>query len=226
MLAPMCGRFALHATSEELARGLHCPALAGYRVEARYNIAPGQWILVVRPERDALEPGLAQWGLVPSWARDPREGPRPINARAEGIEAKPTFRGAFRHGRCLVPASGFYEWKTEGGRKQPWYIRPAGGGTFSFAGLVSTWAGPEGELTTCAVVTTAANALMAPLHDRMPVILAPEDRAAWLDPGNRHAADLLRPCPAADMEAWPVGAAVGNPRHDGPDLILPEGSGV
>lgn len=221
----MCGRFSLHATSQELADGTLCLRLAGFREERRYNIAPGQWVIVVRPEKGERVPDSAQWGLVPSWAKDPRSGPRPINARAEGLEARPMFRGAFRHGRCLIPASGFYEWKPAGRTKQPFFIRPRGGkGIFVFAGLMSTWAGPEGELTTCTIITTVANELMASLHDRMPVILDPEGQAAWLDPENRRAAALLVPCPAADMEAYAVGPAVGNPRHEGPELIEPGGS--
>ncbi len=220
----MCGRFTLYATSQELADGTLCRRLAGFREERRYNIAPGQWVIVVRPEKGERVPAAAQWGLVPSWAKDPAAGPRPINARAEGLEAKPTFRGAFRHGRCLVPASGFYEWKAEGRRKQPFYIRPKGGeGLLVFAGLVSTWAGPEGELPTFAIVTTEANGLMADLHDRMPVILSPGDQAAWLDPENRHPEALLRPCPPEWLEAYPVGPAVGNPANDGPGLVEPLG---
>lgn len=216
----MCGRFTLYASEAELVSGLLCAKLAGFREERRYNIAPGQWVIVVRPEKGERVPDLAQWGLVPGWAKDPQAGPRPINARSEGVETKPTFRGAFRHGRCLVPASGFYEWKGTGRAKQPFYIRPRDG-LFVFAGLMATWAGPEGELTTCTLLTTAPNALMADLHDRMPVILAPDDQEAWLDPGNRRAADLLRPCDPAGMEAFPVGAAVGSPRNDGPELVQP-----
>ncbi len=216
----MCGRFSLHATSQELADGTLCKKLAGFREEARYNIAPGQWIIVVRPEKGEREPALAQWGLVPSWAQDPKEGPRPINARAEGIETKPTFRGAFRHGRCLIPASGFYEWKTEGKQKQPYFIRPRGGeGLFIFAGLVSTWAGPEGELVTATIITTTPNALMEPIHNRMPVILPRESQEAWLDLENKAAAALLRPFDPDLMEAYSVGVEVGNPRNEGPDLI-------
>jgi putative SOS response-associated peptidase YedK len=218
----MCGRFSLYATSQQLADGTLCELLAGFREERRYNIAPGQWVIVVRPEKGQRVPDLAQWGLVPSWAREPQAGPRPINARAEGLEDKPTFRGAFRHGRCLIPASGFFEWKALGKVKQPFFIRPRGGeGLFLFAGLYSVWAGFEGELQTCAIVTTGANELMAALHDRMPVILAPADQEAWLDPGNRKAAELLRPCPAEAMEAYPVGPAVGNPRNEGPELVEP-----
>ncbi len=218
----MCGRFSLHVTSQELADGTACAKLAGFREEARYNIAPGQWVIVVRPERNERVPGLAQWGLVPSWAKDPKAGPRPINARAEGLETKPTFRGAFRHGRCLIPASGFYEWKLAGKHKQPFYIQPKGGlGMFVFAGVMSTWPGSDGELATCAIVTTMPNELMAGIHDRMPVILTPEAQEAWLDPENRRAADLLRPSDPDQMEAYPVGSAVGNPANEGPELIVP-----
>ena len=221
----MCGRFTLHATSQELADGTACAKLAGFREERRYNIAPGQWVIVVRPEKNERMPALAQWGLIPTWAKDPKAGPRPINARAEGIETKPTFRGAFRHGRCLIPASGFYEWQTVEGRKQPFYIRPRGGeGIFVFAGLLSVWAGPECELPTCTIVTTTPNDLMAPIHDRMPVILALKDQESWLDPENRRAAELLRPYDAGWMEAYPVGAAVGNPRNEGEGLICAIGS--
>jgi putative SOS response-associated peptidase YedK len=216
----MCGRFTLYATSRALADGTFCELLAGFREERRYNIAPGQWVIVVRPEKGARVPDLAQWGLVPPWAKEPAAGPRPINTRAEGLVDKPMFRSAFRHGRCLIPASGFYEWKVSGKQKHPFYIRPRGGeGLFLFAGLMSTWAGPEGELTTCAIITTPSNELMAGLHDRMPVIVPVADQAAWLDPENRRAQDLLRPCPAEGMEAFPVGPEVGNPKHDGPRLI-------
>ena len=218
----MCGRFSIYATSQELAEGTLCELLAGFREERRYNIAPGQWIIVVRPEKGQRVPDLAQWGLVPSWAKEPKDGPRPINARAEGIETKPTFRGAFHQGRCLIPASGFFEWKQLGKGKQPYFIRPRGGaGIFTFAGLCAIWAGFEGELQTCTIITTSPNELMAGLHDRMPAILSGEDQAAWLDPENKKAAELLRPFPTEAMEAFPVGAAVGNPRSGGPELVTP-----
>jgi len=215
----MCGRFSIYATSAELAEGLGCPLLAGFREERRYNVAPGQWVIVVRPEKNERIPALARWGLVPSWAKDPEAGPKPINARAEGIAAKPTFRGAFRHGRCLIPASGFYEWKALGKSKVPHFIRPKAGGIFVFAGLMESWHGPETELETCTIITTEANALMAPLHDRMPVILDASGAEAWLDPANRHPEALLRPCDPEGMECWPVDAAVSNVRNDGPELI-------
>jgi len=218
----MCGRFSLFASSQELADGTLCRRLVGFREERRYNIAPGQWVIVVRPEKGERVPEIARWGLVPAWAKDPLAGPHPINARAEGIEAKPAFRGAFRHGRCLIPASGFYEWKRVGKEKRPFFIRPRGGdGIFVFAGLRSTWAGAEGELQTCTIITTAPNELMADIHDRMPVILTPQDQAAWLDPENRRADSLLQPCPVSAMEAYPVAPAVGNARNEGPELVRP-----
>jgi putative SOS response-associated peptidase YedK len=217
----MCGRFAVFATEEELAQALGCPGFAGFRVERRYNIAPGQWVITVRPERGQRAPMLARWGLVPSWSKDPEGGPKPINARAEGISAKPMFRGALRHGRCLIAASGFFEWKTTGKTKTPFFIRPVDGGIFIFAGLLDHWIGPDGELDTCAIVTTEANSFMRPLHDRMPVIMDPQAAIAWLDPENRHPEDLLKQYPPEAMEAWEVGSAVGNVRNNFPELIEP-----
>lgn len=215
----MCGRFAMFATSDELAHSLASPAFSGFRIENRFNIAPRQWIIIVRPVKDERTPTLARWGLVLSWIKDPAAGVKPINARSEGIASKPMFRGALRHGRCLIPASGFYEWKVGGKTKVPHFIQLKGGGIFVFAGISSIWAGPDGELETCAIITTEANSLMQSIHNRMPVILAPQAAGAWLDPGNRHPEDVLVPYPAEAMEAWLVGVAVGNIRNDGPELI-------
>jgi putative SOS response-associated peptidase YedK len=215
----MCGRFGLYATSDELANQLGSPKLAQFRIERRYNIAPGQWFITVRPEHGGRVPTLAKWGLVPSWSKDPGGGPKPINARAEGITSKPMFRGALRHGRCLIPASGFYEWQKVGTSKVPYFIRPANEGIFIFAGIFDLWHGPEDDLLSAAIITTEANSLMKPLHDRMPVILSPEAVGSWLDPENKHPEELLRPFPAELMEAWEVSSSVGNTRNDGPELI-------
>lgn len=219
----MCGRFTLHLGADELAREFGL-VFSGLHIERRFNIAPGQVVIVVRPSKGGrtLEPQV--WGLVPSWSKDPNAGPRPINARAETLAEKPMFRGLFRSGRCLIPASGFYEWKAEGTGKRPWYIHPKDEPVFAFAGLSSLWEGPEGELRTCTIVTTSPNALMATLHDRMPAILPRVHWEAWLDPDLRdpaRLAGLLGPYPAEGMEAHPVGPAVGNPRNDGPELIAP-----
>ncbi|HYD29924.1 MAG TPA: SOS response-associated peptidase, partial [Azospirillaceae bacterium] len=177
--------------------------------------------------------GLAmlRWGLVPSWADDPSIGNRLINARTEGVADKPSFRGPFRKRRCLIPADGFYEWQSIGGRKQPWLIRRRDHATFAFAGLWDHWYGPKHEpekrlaepLETACIITTGANAVLAPLHSRMPVILAPADWDAWLDPHApwELAETLLRPCPDDALEAAPVSPRVNNVRHDDPSCIAP-----
>lgn len=173
----------------------------------------------MRPERSQQIASLARWGLVPSWSKNPESGPKPINARAEGIADKPMFKGAYRHGRCLIPASGFYEWKQVGKTNVPHYIRPKDGGIWVFAGLWSSWSGPDGELETCTIITTTPNQTMEPIHNRMPVILGAEDRHRWLSPDLKNPTDLLMPCPDEWMEVIQVGPVVGNPRNDGPDLI-------
>ena len=218
----MCGRFSLQVTAEQLASEFSVVPM-GFREERRYNIAPGQWVIVVRPERNRRTGDVARWGLVPAWSKDPESGPKPFNARAEGIAEKPTFRGPLRHGRCLIPASGFYEWKTEGKTKVPHYICPKGGGIWAFAGLWSSWSSPEGELHTCAIITTTPNGVMESIHNRMPVILSPEDRERWLSTDLTNPAALLKPCPDDWMEVFQVGTAIGNVKNDGPELILSVG---
>ncbi len=217
----MCGRYTFTFNAKTLgeAFGMVPP---GFRVERSYNVAPGQWVIVVRPDKDQLVADVARWGLVPSWTKDPSTGPKPINARAETAAEKPTFRGAFRRKRCIIPASGFYEWKTEGKRKQPFYIHPTDGDLFAFAGLLEDWQGPGGDLiiSTC-ILTTTPNELMAMIHDRMPVILPKATWAAWLDPLAQPAElqKLLVPLSSDLMDAYPVGASVGDVRNNGPDLV-------
>lgn len=219
----MCGRYTFTFDAKTLTEAF---ALVppGFTIVKGYNIAPGQHIVIVRPERDQLVADVAFWGLIPGWVKDPNTSPKPINARAETLEEKPTFRPAFRRKRCIIPASGFYEWKTVGKGKQPFYIHPTKGDCFAFAGLLEDWQGPHGELmiSTC-IVTTEPNALMAGIHNRMPVILPKAAWGVWLDPASqaRELRPLLVPAPVEDMAAYPVGSAVGNPRHDGPELILP-----
>jgi putative SOS response-associated peptidase YedK len=221
----MCGRFLLTTPASGVADlfGLdEVPALS-----PRYNIAPGQPIAVVRiaeggGRRECMS---LRWGLVPSWAADPGAAGQLINARAETVAQKPSFRTPFRRRRCLVPADGFYEWKSAGRRKQPFAIRLRGGGPFAFAGLWDRWLAPGGAvLESAAVLTTEANDLVRPVHDRMPVILCPEDHAAWLNPGRQHADELrplLAPFPAELMTAFPVGAWVSDARHEGPRCLEP-----
>jgi putative SOS response-associated peptidase YedK len=219
----MCGRFALVATGEEVAAHYQLPEIPF--VVPRYNIAPTQPVAAVRLKHDGeREFTFFQWGLIPSWAKDPSIGSRMINARAETAGEKPSFRAAFRRRRCLLPATGFFEWRKTDGRKQPMYIREAGGGIVSLAGLWEIWQSPDGgELQTCTILTTGPNSLMEPIHDRMPVILDPLDYDMWL--ANDTPADqlqhLLRPYDAERLLAHPVSTAVNKPQNDTPDVVIP-----
>lgn len=191
----MCGRFALHSSPEVVALQFGLDATPAFA--PRYNVCPGSEILAVRAGRATLLP----WGRVP-------------NARAETVAEKPMFSQAFRRFRCLVPASGFYEWKRIGGRKQPYYVQPTGEALFALAGIVLLWKGER----SVSLLTTAPNELMRTLHERMPVIVAPADYAAWLDPAQ-DAGALLRAFPAAGMRAHPVSPRVNRPEHDDATLI-------
>ena len=221
----MCGRYSLTTPVEGLRRVfgfLEQPNLA-----PRYNIAPSQEIAAVRLGEDGARHFVwLRWGLIPSWAKEARIGYRMINARAETVAEKPAFRAAFGRRRCLVLADGFYEWqKREKGAKQPYRITLADGGPFGFAGLWESWRDPEsGErVESATIVVTEANELLRPIHDRMPVILAPADIDAWLDAERpREAAQaLLRPCPAAALAAYPVSTRVNKVANDDPAVIAP-----
>lgn len=225
----MCGRFTLFTPASRLAEVfLPGEVLAG---TPRYNIAPGQPILSVRASaaHDRREFAMPRWGLVPAWARDAAIGNRLINARAETVSEKPAFRRAFRERRCLVPADGFYEWKREGPGKRPFYIRMKDGAPFAFAGIWERWEGAPGKVVeTCAILTTEPNEILSPIHDRMPLILSPEEYGLWLDPSvppSDRLARLLRPFPPGGMEAYPVGRAVNNPHTEGPSCIRPADAG-
>jgi putative SOS response-associated peptidase YedK len=191
--------------------------------EPLYNIAPSSQVLIVRASKDGRR--LAdryRWGLIPGWAKDPSIGNKLANARGETIADKPAFRTGFAHWRCLVPASGFYEWKTAGGKKCPFYIRPKGNELFGLAGITEYWKGPEGEIRTVCLITTAPNELMAPIHDRMPVVIPRDSYRAWLDPLNEDTVQLkglIASYPAERMEAYPVSKSVSNARNEGAALI-------
>ena len=223
MMGGMCGRYTFTIDAKSLAEAFSMVP-PGFQIVKGYNIAPGQHVVIVRPERSGLMADVAFWGLIPSWVKDPNTSPRPINARAETLEEKPTFRSAFRRKRCLIPASGFYEWKAQGKTKQPFYIHPSEGDLFAFAGLLEDWQGPDGEVmvSTC-LITTEPNGLMAEIHNRMPVILPKPAWSDWLDPAaqTRDLQRLLVPYPSELMRAHPVSPAVGNVRNDSPELILP-----
>lgn len=214
----MCGRYALHASPEVVALQFGLASVPSF--SPRYNIAPAAQVLIVRDDGGRRAAAMVKWGLVPRWAKDPSLGARMNNARAETVAEKPSFREAFRRRRCLIPASGFYEWKLEGRLKQPYYIHPAAGELFAFAGLWERWEGPGGPLETCAVITTEPNAVMAPIHERMPVIVEPADYGRWLAGGG-----LPGPCPPQSIAAHPVSRAVNRAANDGPDLLLPLSTG-
>jgi putative SOS response-associated peptidase YedK len=215
----MCGRYALYGpikrTPEHDRWFEELEAFA-----PRYNIAPTQPCPVTRWVDGRPVLAALRWGLVPFWAKDTAIGNRLINARAETVAVKPAFRAAYRTRRCLVAASGFYEWKKAGGGKRPYYIAGADGTLLAFAGVWEQWqpAGAEPVLS-FTIVTTDANELMKGIHDRMPVILAPADYEAWLT--AKDPAELMRPCPPEMLDVRPVSAAVNNPRNDTPDLVEP-----
>jgi putative SOS response-associated peptidase YedK len=216
----VCGRYELHTQPAALALAFGLPVPSTLR--PRYNIAPMQVIPVIRLDH-AGERELAQvrWGLVPRWAKDPGIGAKMINARAETLAEKPSFRTALKHHRCLIPADGFYEWKVSAtGAKQPIHIGMKDRAPFAFAGLLERWLSPAGEvLDTCTIITTRANALLSPLHERMPAIMPPAEYRRWLDVASADAADLLGPYPAEAMTYYPVSLRVNSVRHDDARLI-------
>jgi putative SOS response-associated peptidase YedK len=221
-MVPLCGRFALLAHMRQLMEEFGLEDSEMDEVAARYNIAPSQRVLAVVNEGQGNQLVQLRWGLVPHWAK----GPRPrymINARAETVAEKPTFRSALTHRRCLIVADGFYEWRRSGMAKVPMYIRDRSGRLWGFAGIYEHWQSPEGdEVPTCAIITVEANEAMARIHDRMPAIITPGERAIWLDPGVKDPSvllTLLRPYDAEEMEAFPVGPEVNSPSNDHPGLI-------
>ena len=217
----MCGRFAFFAKGQFGYESLQLPEPPPFK---RYNIAPSQDILVIRnaPEPGRPEWAMLRWGLVPFWSKE-TGGKRPlINARAEGIEAKPSFRGPVRNRRCIVPASGFYEWRREGAGKQPFFVRPAAAEVFALAGIWDHWEGKQGVvIESVAIITTSANELMQPIHDRMPAILEKEEATAWIAPTTKleKALAMLKPCSSERMVAYPVSSLVNSARHDGPECV-------
>jgi putative SOS response-associated peptidase YedK len=218
----MCGRYAI--ATERLSRIENVLGVGLPDVSPRYNVAPTQHVPVLRVAAGDYELVTMRWGLVPAWSKEPRTSYATFNARAETVATKPAFRAAYRARRCLVPASGFYEWELQGGHKVPWYVSSADGGELAFAGLWEEWRGPGGDsLLSCTVIVGEANAVVAPIHDRMVVILGPDGYAAWLDPRtDRTRLDgLLRPCPAGWLRRWRVSTAVNSGRVEGPALVAP-----
>jgi len=221
----MCGRFTLrnpHLLQRELFQLADIPALP-----ARFNIAPTQQIAAIRqlPDQPRRELALLHWGLIPSWAKDPKIGNTLINGRSETAATKPAFRSAFKSRRCLIPADGFYEWQRTPDGKRPYYIHRRDGQPFAFAGLWDRWHNPDdGATESATILTTSPNDLMRPIHDRMPVILPADEYTKWLDPEVKDAKllePLLKPCDPADWEAIGVSTYVNTPRHDDERCISP-----
>jgi putative SOS response-associated peptidase YedK len=221
----VCGRYTLAAPNPAQVRA-RFPVGESVEIRARYNVAPGDDVLAVTADRDGHPRGeLLRWGLVPAWAETPNVGLKMINARAETVADKPAYRGAFERFRCLIVADGFYEWRrAANGARHAFHITRADREPFAFAGLWSVWhrASPE-AVRSCTIITTAANRAVAPLHDRMPVILAPDQEVAWLDAATPVPAlcELLEGLPAHDTALEPVGPAVNDARYDGPDCLAP-----
>jgi putative SOS response-associated peptidase YedK len=221
----MCGRFTLTLDPADLQDlfGLSEPPPAG--LLPRYNIAPSQPVAVIA-NTGARKLELFQWGLIPSWAKDAKIGSRLINARAETLAEKPSFRTALKRRRCLILADGFYEWKKAGAAKMPMYIQLKDGVPFAFAGLWETWSGPDQRpLRSCTIITTEPNALLKTIHDRMPVILPEKAWPLWLTPDelpSEKTLPLLKPYAAAQMRAAAVSPLVNNPRFDGPECVMPQ----
>jgi len=198
----MCGRFALNENPKKFAE--HFNLSGEVNLSPSWNIAPSTLISTITAnEEERRHFYQMKWGLIPSWIKDSKIGNKPINARSETVAKNPMFKSAFRSHRCIIPASGFYEWKTVNGVKQPYYISLKSGEPMAFAGLWETWH----DVQTCCVITTSANSLMEQIHERMPVILGQEAWGAWLSPNEHHADNLLsmiRPCDGELMQAWPV----------------------
>jgi len=236
----VCGRYTSTSTSAQVAAFFAAEEVKTEELPLRYNVAPSQQVYAIaeRRPRDGADQaqrqlGSFRWGLVPSWAKDPSIGNRMINARAETLSSRNAYKRALVRHRCIIPADAFYEWQVrelEGKRqKAPYVIRHRDGSPLAFAGLWEVWHDAEDQpLRTCVIITTEANRLLAPIHDRMPVVLPPDAWDEWLDPENQDVSrlqKLLVPAPAKEFEAYEISTLVNNVRHEGPELIAPIGKG-
>ncbi len=219
----MCGRYNLTTAPEAMRRLFRYPEQPNF--PPRYNIAPTQPIAIVRLQNGEREFALVRWGLIPSWVKDPKKFALCINARAETLLDKPSFRAAVRRRRCLIPADGCYHWQPAGKVKRPFLVRPRAGGPIAYAGIWETWSDPAGgEIDTCAIVTVPANDAMLPIHDRMPAVVAPEHFDAWLDAEKVDAKDavaLLGPAPEDFFEAYEISPRVNKVATDDAAIVEP-----
>ncbi len=219
----MCGRYTLKTPINVLAEYFEVEDYPS-SLPPSYNIAPTQEVAAIVEEDETRKLEMFRWGLIPSWAKDPAIGNKMINARAETVSEKPSFRSAFKRRRCLIAADGFYEWQKTDNGKQPFYFRMKDSSPFAFAGLWETWDKEGEEIRSCSIITTGANDLMNEIHHRMPVILPPENYGVWLDQGfdeKEALTDLLRPYRSEEMEAYPVSRRVNKPSNNEPSVLKP-----
>lgn len=213
----MCGRFTLHTPEEEIRRAFHLEYGAQLGLNPRFNIAPSQDIPIVRSTDTDKELGMAKWGLIPHWSKEPKSKYSTINARIETVAEKPTYRTSFKHKRCLIPADGFFEWKVVNDHKVPHYIRMRKGDVFAFAGLWDRWEGDGQILDSCSIIVMPANEVMKPLHERMPAIIAPAHYDLWLDQRITEKVEimgLLNSAPSSGLKYYPISTRVNSPKND------------
>ena len=219
----MCGRYASSRDARDLVDAFEVEQPPEQVLPPSWNVAPTDPVSAVLQRDGVRRLQVLRWGLVPSWSKDARGAARLINARRETVARKPAFRAAYARRRCLVPADGYYEWQRDGARKQPWYLSPRDGAPLAMAGLYEVWAREDGErLWTCTIVTTDAADDLGHIHDRTPLLVPRSSWARWLDPDvEEPGEELLVPATAGVLDAWPVGAAVGDVRRNGPELVAP-----
>lgn len=221
----MCGRYTLFASMDEIVERFMVDVFEEGIYEPSYNIAPSQQVIAIINDGSRNRLGKLRWGLIPPWAKDEKIGYKTINARGETIAEKASFRNAYRKKRCIIPADSFYEWQRDGNNKTPINIKLKDGGLFGLAGLWESWKSPEGKLVhSCTVITTEANEIMKPIHDRMPVILKPETEKIWLDPSIQEPEVLnqfIRPFDSEQMETFIVSNEVNSPKMNHEGLIVP-----
>jgi len=218
----VCGRYASSKRPDDLASHFDAADPPEQVLPPSWNVAPTDPVYVVRAREGRRLLQVARWGLVPSWAKDAKGAARLINARRESVADKPAFRSAYARRRCLVPADGYYEWKVEGGTKQPWFLSAQDRTPLAMAGLYEVWRGPDGPpLWTCTIITTSAPDELGEIHDRTPLLVPEDVWGIWLDASVADPGDLLVPGVPGVLDAWPVGTAVGNVRNDGAGLVQP-----
>jgi putative SOS response-associated peptidase YedK len=220
----MCGRFTLHSPESRIREAFDLENTEPLGLHPRYNIAPSQDIPIIRDTDASREMVLAQWGLVPHWSKESKTKYSTINARIESVAEKPAYRTPFRQQRCLIPADGFYEWKMVNGKKIPHHIRMRDGDVFAFAGLWDRWEGEGESLESCSIIVMPSNEVMKPLHERMPVIIAPAHYDLWLDARVTGKAEImwhLHSTPSSQLMFYPISPWVNSPRHDDERCIQP-----